>query len=66
MNYGILARRIRRRLERFHYENDGQGMTVSVKVRVVSNCFCYGHSPHFEREMNHHWNIESRRHWGST
>ena len=54
---------IRRRLERFCDEDGGQGLAVSVKVRVASNCFCYGHSPHFERMMDRHRDREGPMHW---
>ena len=54
---------ISRRLERLNHGRSGQGLAVSVKVRVKSNCFCYGHSGHFHRMMDRHWEREGPSRW---
>ena len=60
-------REIKQRLERFNYGSHEPGLALSVKVRVKSNCFCYGHYGRFHHMMDRgrdwergpsHWEYE--------
>jgi hypothetical protein len=54
---------IKQRLERFNHGDRNQVLAVSIKVRVKSNCFCYGHSGQSQSMIDRHRGREGPGHW---